>query len=471
MSIQETKIENDIEKYLKEHENKQLLRFITCGSVDDGKSTLIGRLLHDSKMIFEDQLAAIKKDSKKTNSTEEEFDLSLLVDGLQSEREQGITIDVAYRYFATDKRKFIIADTPGHEQYTRNMVTGASTADLAIILIDARYGLQTQTKRHSYIAKLLGIKHLIVAINKMDLVDFSQKRFKEIKKEYLNFVKELKLNNDLILIPLSALTGDNVVNKSTKLSWYKGESLLNTLENIEISLDRDLTHFRMPIQYINRPNLDFRGYSGTISSGIVQKGDSVTILPSGKNSTIKEIVTFDGNHDYAYVQQSITITLNDDIDISRGDILVKSDEQLEMSNTLDVDIVWMHDEPLLKRKQYFIKRASTVVTACIESFYHKVNVNTLKKESCDTLGLNEIARVQLKLNEKIAFDSYEHNKTMGSFIIIDRITNNTVGAGMILKKTKKLSKHILSEFSEFEIDLNTLVRKHFPHWESKNILG
>jgi sulfate adenylyltransferase subunit 1 len=470
MSIQETKIANDIESYLKEHENKQLLRFITCGSVDDGKSTLIGRLLHDSKMIFEDQLAAIKNDSKKSGTTGEEFDLSLLVDGLQSEREQGITIDVAYRYFATDKRKFIIADTPGHEQYTRNMATGASTADLAIILIDARYGVQTQTKRHSFITKLLGIKHLIIAINKMDLVDFKEERYEEIKKDYLDFANELGLTSDLTMIPLSALNGDNVVNHSENSPWYKGDTLMHTLETIEISSDRDLAHFRMPVQYVNRPNLDFRGFCGTISSGIIKVGDSVTVLPSGKSSTVKSIVTYDGDLEYAYTQMAITITLEDEIDISRGDILVKSDEQPDMAKDLDANIVWMSEEPLTKGKLYNIKRASTVTTGTIDSFYYKTDVNTLEQKSVHALELNEIAHAKLSLNQSIAYDSYTHIKAMGSFIIIDRITNNTVGAGMITNKSEISSKKEPSQYSEFETELNTLVRKHFPHWEAKNIL-
>ncbi|WP_419771061.1 MAG: sulfate adenylyltransferase subunit CysN [Candidatus Marinarcus sp.] len=469
MSIQETKIANDIESYLKEHENKQLLRFITCGSVDDGKSTLIGRLLHDSKMIFEDQLAAIKNDTKKSGTTGEEFDLALLVDGLQSEREQGITIDVAYRYFATDKRKFIIADTPGHEQYTRNMATGASTADLAIILIDARYGIQTQTKRHSFIAKLLGIKHIIVAVNKMDLVDFSETRYNEIVKDYLIFAKELGLTDDITLIPLSALNGDNVVNVSPKSPWYKGDTLMHTLENIEIANDRDLVHFRMPVQYVNRPNLDFRGFCGTVASGIINVGDAVTVLPSGKSSTVKEIITYDANLDYAYAQQAITITLNDEIDISRGDILVKSNEQPDSATALDVNIVWMSEEPLLKGKSYFIKRASTVTTGSIEEFYYKTDVNTLEHQNTSTLNLNEIGHAKLDLEQAIAFDPYENNKAMGSFIIINRITNNTVGAGMIVNKSTTQAKRRAGEYSAFEVEFNALVRKHFPHWEAKEI--
>ncbi len=469
MSIIEKKIERDIESYLKEHENKQLLRFITCGSVDDGKSTLIGRLLHDSKLIFEDQLAAIKNNNK-SSATEEEFDLALLVDGLQSEREQGITIDVAYRYFATDKRKFIIADTPGHEQYTRNMATGASTADLAIILVDARYGVQTQTRRHSFITKLLGIKHLIVAINKMDLVEFSEDRYNEISKEYTTFAKELNLTSDITMIPLSALKGDNVVNRSNETPWYKGETLMGALENTQIVSHRNITHFRMPVQYVNRPNLDFRGFCGSISSGVISVGDTIVVLPSGKSSTVKEIVTYDGNLEYAYAGQAVTITLNDEIDISRGDILVKSEEQPSSAKELDVNIVWMSEDPLVTGKQYYIKRASTLTTGSIETIYHKTNVNTLENTTTDTLELNEIGFAQLSLDQSMVFDEYEHIKTMGSFIIIDRITNNTVAAGMIVKKSQISLNNTRKEHSEFEVELNALVRKHFPHWESKKII-
>lgn len=468
MSQIENKIATDIESYLKEHENKQLLRFITCGSVDDGKSTLIGRLLHDSKMIFEDQLAAIKKDSKKVGTTEGEFDLALLVDGLQSEREQGITIDVAYRYFTTDKRKFIIADTPGHEQYTRNMATGASTADLAIILIDARYGVQTQTRRHSFITKLLGIKHIVVAVNKMDLVDFKEDVFNQISVDYLKFAQELEMTKDITLIPISALNGDNIVKRSEKSPWYKGDTLMNLLETIKIDEDRDLEHFRFPVQYVNRPNLNFRGFCGTIASGIIKVGDKITVLPSQKSSTVKEIVTYDGNLEYAYAQQAITLTLNDEIDISRGDIIVKSDDQPEYASNLDVDIVWMSDEPLIKGKQYFIKRATTVTVGSIDHFYYKTDVNTLEQSQTNILNLNEISRAKLDLEQVIAFDSYDKNKVMGSFIIIDRITNNTVGAGMIRKRSEDQTKKE-SIYSDFEIEFNALVRKHFPHWECKEI--
>ena len=431
---------DDIKAYLKEHENKQLLRFITCGNVDDGKSTLIGRLLHDSKGIFEDQLENIKKDSKKNNSTDNEFDLSLLVDGLQSEREQGITIDVAYRYFTTPKRKFIIADTPGHEQYTRNMATGASTANLAIILIDARYGVQTQTKRHSFINKLLGIKHIVVAVNKMDLMDFREDVFNKIKEDYLKFAKELGLSSNITLIPLSALNGDNVVERSSKSPWYNGETLIEHLENVQIDSDRDLTHFRFPVQYVNRANLDFRGFCGTVASGVIKVGDEITVLPSKKSSKVKEIVTYDGNLPYAYTQQAITLTLEDEIDISRGDVIVKSDEQADEANNFDVDIVWLSEDPLIKGKQYFIKRATTTTVGTISQFYYKTDVNTLERSATNTLNLNEIARAKLDLEQIIAYDTYDKIKTMGSFIIIDRVTNNTVGAGMIRSKSSDQSK-------------------------------
>ncbi len=459
---------DDIKAYLKEHENKQLLRFITCGNVDDGKSTLIGRLLHDSKGIFEDQLENIKKDSKKNNSTDNEFDLSLLVDGLQSEREQGITIDVAYRYFTTPKRKFIIADTPGHEQYTRNMATGASTANLAIILIDARYGVQTQTKRHSFINKLLGIKHIVVAVNKMDLMDFREDVFNKIKEDYLKFAKELGLSSNITLIPLSALNGDNVVERSSKSLWYKGETLIEHLENVQIDSDRDLTHFRFPVQYVNRANLDFRGFCGTVASGVIKVGDEITVLPSKKSSKVKEIVTYDGNLPYAYAQQAITLTLEDEIDISRGDVIVKSDEQADEANNFDVDIVWLSEDPLIKGKQYFIKRATTTTVGTISQFYYKTDVNTLERSATNTLNLNEIARAKLDLEQIIAYDTYDKIKTMGSFIIIDRVTNNTVGAGMIRSKSSDQSKKD-SSYSTFEIEFNALVRKHFPHWECKEI--
>ncbi len=465
MAHQDNLISEDIEAYLKKHEKKELLRFITCGSVDDGKSTLIGRLLYDSKMIYEDQLSSIEKDSKKVGTTGEAIDLALLVDGLQSEREQGITIDVAYRYFSTDKRKFIIADTPGHEQYTRNMATGASTADLAIILIDARRGVLTQTRRHSFIVSLLGIKHIVVAVNKMDLVDFSQEKYDAIKEDYLNFSKELGLK-DVSFIPLSALSGDNVVTKSEKTPWYDGETLMSILENTKIADDLNYDDFRLPIQYVNRPNLDFRGYCGTVSSGIIKVGDEVTVLPSKKSSRVKSIITYDGELKEATPTQAITITLEDEIDISRGDMLVKSDNLPESVSTLDVNIVWMGEEPLVKNKSYYIKRATTTTTGTIDEFYHKKDVNTFSEQATNELKLNEIGFVKLNLSRQIACDPYDKNRYTGSFIIIDRVTNNTVGAGMIVKKSQIQTKH---EYGAFELEMNALVRKHFPHWEAKDI--
>ncbi len=466
MAHQDNLISEDIEAYLKKHERKELLRFITCGSVDDGKSTLIGRLLYDSKMIYEDQLNSIKQDSKKVGTTGEEVDLALLVDGLQSEREQGITIDVAYRYFSTDKRKFIIADTPGHEQYTRNMATGASTADMAIILIDARRGVLTQTRRHSFIVSLLGIKHIVVAINKMDLVDFSEEKYNSIKEDYLNFAKELGLEG-IVFIPLSALTGDNVVTNSQKTPWYKGESLMSVLENTKISDDLNYDDFRLPIQYVNRPNLNFRGFCGTIASGVIKVGDEITVLPSKKSSKVKSIITYDGELKEAVASQAVTLTLEDEIDISRGDMVVKSDNLPETASTLDVNIVWMGEEPLCKDTTYNIKRATTMTSGTISEFYYKKDVNTFEEKNTNELKLNEIGYAQLSLNTKIACDPYENNRFTGSFIIIDRVTNNTVGAGMIVKKSKVQKEH---NFSAFEVEMNALVRKHFPHWDAKDIL-
>lgn len=348
------------------------------------------------------------------------------------------------------------------------MATGASTADLAIILIDARYGVQTQTRRHSFITKLLGIKHIVVAVNKMDLVDFKEDIFNQISSDYLKFAQELGMTKDITLIPISALNGDNIVKRSEKSPWYKGDTLMNLLETIKIDEDRDLVHFRFPVQYVNRPNLNFRGFCGTIASGVIKVGDAITVLPSGKSSTVKEIVTYDGNLDYAYSQQAITLTLNDEIDISRGDIIVKSDEQPDHASNLDVDIVWMSEEPLIKGKQYFIKRATTVTVGSIDHFYYKTDVNTLEQSEANVLNLNEISRAKLDLEQVIAFDSYDKNKVMGSFIIIDRITNNTVGAGMIRNKSEDQSKKD-SIYSDFEIEFNALVRKHFPHWECKEI--
>ncbi|TVT70988.1 MAG: sulfate adenylyltransferase subunit CysN [Pseudomonas sp.] len=433
MSHQSELISEDILAYLAQHERKELLRFLTCGNVDDGKSTLIGRLLHDSKMIYEDHLEAITRDSKKVGTTGEDVDLALLVDGLQAEREQGITIDVAYRYFSTAKRKFIIADTPGHEQYTRNMATGASTCDLAIILVDARYGVQTQTKRHSFITSLLGIKHIVVAINKMDLMNFDQDVFEKIKADYLAFADRIELKpSSLHFVPMSALKGDNVVNRSERAPWYEGQSLMEILESVEIAGDRNFDDLRFPVQYVNRPNLNFRGFAGTLASGIVRKGDEIAVLPSGKISRVKSIVTFDGELEQATPGEAVTLTLEDEIDVSRGDMLVHADSRPRIADGFEAMLVWMGEEPMLPGKKYDIKRATSYVPASIASIAHKVDVNTLEKGAASSLQLNEIGRVKVSLDAPIALDGYAQNRTTGSFIVIDRLTNGTVGAGMII---------------------------------------
>ncbi len=443
MSHQSDLISTDIDAYLAQHERKELLHLLTCGSVDDGKSTLIGRLLHDSKMIYEDQLEAIKSDSVKSGTTDNEFDLALLVDGLQAEREQGITIDVAYRYFSTAKRKFIIADTPGHEQYTRNMATGASNCELAIILIDARHGVQTQTRRHTFIASLLGIKHIIVAINKMDLMDFSEDVFNQIKQDYIDFTTELN-TGELYFIPISALNGDNVVNASEETPWYDGETLMWMLENVKISADRNFEDFRFPVQYVNRPNLDFRGYCGTIASGIIHKGDEIVALPSGKSSTIKSIVTYDEELEQAFMPMAITLTLEDEIDISRGDIIVHADNLPSSRSTFSANIVWMNESPLLTGKQYEFKQGAKTTSGIISNIQHKVDVNTLESSPTPSLELNEIGLCDIELSEEIHFDSYLQNPNTGAFIIIDRLSNVTVGAGMIETSAKKKRRHVES---------------------------
>lgn len=433
MSHQSELISEDILAYLAQHERKELLRFLTCGNVDDGKSTLIGRLLHDSKMIYEDHLEAITRDSKKVGTTGDDIDLALLVDGLQAEREQGITIDVAYRYFSTAKRKFIIADTPGHEQYTRNMATGASTCDLAIILVDARYGVQTQTRRHSYIASLLGIKHIVVAINKMDLKGFDEGVFETIKADYLQFAEAIKLNpSSLHFVPMSALKGDNVVNHSERSPWYTGPSLMEILETVEVAADRNLTDLRFPVQYVNRPNLNFRGFAGTLASGVVHKGDDVVVLPSGKSSRVKSIVTFEGELEQAGPGQAVTLTMEDEIDISRGDLLVHADNVPPVTDQFEAMLVWMSEEPMLPGKKYDIKRATSYVPGSIASITHRVDVNTLEEGPASALALNEIGKVKVALDSSIALDGYASNRTTGAFIVIDRLTNGTVGAGMIV---------------------------------------
>jgi bifunctional enzyme CysN/CysC len=434
MSHKSELIATDIDAYLAQHEQKELLRFLTCGSVDDGKSTLIGRLLYDAKMIYEDQLATLEKDSVIHGTTGGNFDPALLTDGLKAEREQGITIDVAYRYFSTARRKFIIADTPGHEQYTRNMATGASTCDLAIILIDARHGVLTQTKRHSFIVSLLGIRHVLVAINKMDLVDFDQQVFDDIRSQYQQFAARLDIP-DLHFIPISALHGDNLVDASERMPWYDGSTLMNFLEMVYIGSDRNLQDFRLPVQIVLRPNLDFRGFSGTIASGIIRTGDEVKVLPSGMTSRVKSIETFDGTLEEAFAPQAITLTLEDEIDCSRGDMIVRPGNVPQQQKKLNTMVVWMSEDPMVPGKQYLFKQTTRMVTGTISTLRYKVDVNTLHRVNAPTLGLNEIGRCDISLSEPIYFDSYRRNRATGSFIVIDRITNTTVAAGMIIDRT------------------------------------
>jgi len=424
-------ISTDIEKYLKQHEKKSLLRFITCGSVDDGKSTVIGRLLYESKMLFEDQLAAIENDSKKWGTQGGEIDFALLVDGLAAEREQGITIDVAYRFFSTDRRKFIVADTPGHEQYTRNMITGASTADVAVILIDARKGVLTQTRRHSYLAQLIGIRKVVLAINKMDLVDYSQKVFDRISEEYGEFARQIGLT-DITSIPLSGLKGDNMLVASEKTPWYRGPTLMGFLETCEIDETRlQKEAFRMPIQWVNRPNLDFRGFAGLVTSGTIKAGDRIRVQPSGKESTVSRIVTMNGDLPMAVAGQSITLVLADEIDISRGDVISIADSPAEVADQFEASIVWMADEPMLPGRAYLMKIGAQTVSATVTEPKYKVNVNTMEHLAAKQLGVNEIGVVNLAIDRPIPFDAYKDNRDTGGFILINRLTNNTVGAGMM----------------------------------------
>lgn len=430
MSHHSDLIASDIEAYLDQHEQKELLRFITCGSVDDGKSTLIGRLLYDSKMIYEDQLAKIQKDSITHGTTGGNFDPALLTDGLKAEREQGITIDVAYRYFSTAKRKFIIADTPGHVQYTRNMATGASTADLAIILIDARHGVMEQTRRHSFIVSLLGIKHILVAINKMDLMGFSETVFDDIRKQYREFASRLDIP-DLHFIPISALNGDNLVDRSESTDWYTGPTLMEFLENVYIGSDRNFEDFRFPVQYVNRPNLDFRGFCGTVASGVIRKGDEIMVLPSRKTSHVKEIVTYDGSLDEAHTPLSVTLTLTDEVDVSRGDMIIRPGNSPHLEQKFDAMLVWMSEQAMVPGKNYLIKHSTKTTTGQIQTLKYRVDVNSLQRKDAPTLQLNEIGRCTIQLTEVIAFDDYRRNRGTGSFIVVDRISNTTVAAGMI----------------------------------------
>ncbi len=427
----------DIDAYLAARDHDDMLRFLTAGSVDDGKSTLIGRLLYDTQLIYEDQLAAVRRDSERRGATGGEMDLSLLMDGLKAEREQGITIDVAYRYFSTGKRKFIVADCPGHEQYTRNMATGASTCDLAIILIDARNGVLRQTKRHSFIVTLLGIRHVAVAINKMDLVGYSQDVFEKIKREYAEFAARLDIT-DLRVIPLCALKGDNVVEPSTNMPWYKGETLLHYLEAVHIASDRNLIDLRFPVQYVNRPHSDFRGFCGTVTSGLLRKDDEVIVLPSGQRSRVASIVTFDGEIQEAFPPIAVTVTLGDEIDVSRGDMLVHPNNLPRLERAFEAMVVWMAEAPLVSGKQYLVKQTTNLMIGEVSAIRYRLDVNTLKRESVHLLGMNEVGRCAMTVNRPMAFDPYRKNRATGAFIFVDRLTNRTVGAGMIVDRETSL---------------------------------
>ena len=459
-----------VEAYLHAQQHKSLLRFLTCGSVDDGKSTLIGRLLHDTRQIYEDQLSSLHTDSKRHGTQGEKLDLALLVDGLQAEREQGITIDVAYRYFSTEKRKFIIADTPGHEQYTRNMATGASTCDLAILLIDARKSVLDQTRRHSFISTLLGIKHLVVAVNKMDLVGYSEETFEQIKQDYLTFAEQLPSDLDIRFVPLSALEGDNVATQSSNMPWYSGPTLLELLETVEVKRIVEQQPMRFPVQYVNRPNLDFRGYAGTLASGVVNVGQRVKVLPSGVESTIARIVTFDGDLQQAAAGEAITLVLKDEIDISRGDLLVDASDAQPAVQTAKVDVVWMAEQALVPGQSYDIKVAGKKTRARVDNIHYQVEINSLTQRIVESLPLNGIGLVDLTFDEPLVLDKYQENPVTGGLIFIDRLTNVTVGAGMVREPQQEVYQEP-SAFSAFELELNALVRRHFPHWGARDLLG
>ncbi len=458
-----------VESYLHAQQHKSLLRFLTCGSVDDGKSTLIGRLLHDTRQIYEDQLSTLHSDSKRIGTQGEKLDLALLVDGLQAEREQGITIDVAYRYFSTEKRKFIIADTPGHEQYTRNMATGASTCDLAILLIDARKGVLDQTRRHSFIATLLGIRHLVVAVNKMDLVDYQEAVFEQFKQDYLTFAQQLPGDLDIKFVPLSALDGDNVASESAHMPWYSGPTLLEVLESVDVISERENQPLRFPVQYVNRPNLDFRGYAGTLSAGVVRVGQRVKVLPSGVESSVARIVTFDGDLQEAVPGEAITLVLKDEVDISRGDLLVDAGEVCRRRRARGW--TW-YGWPSSRwcRARATTSRSPAKTRARVESIRHQVEINTLAQHPADTLPLNGIGLVELTFDEPLVLDSYQSNHDTGGLIFIDRMSNVTVGAGLV-RETLQDASAARGEFSAFELELNALVRKHFPHWGARDLLG
>lgn len=449
----------NIKEFLDQDEKKDLLRLLTAGSVDDGKSTLIGRLLFDSKKLYEDQLDALERDTKRYGNAGDNIDYALLLDGLKAEREQGITIDVAYRYFSTNKRKFIIADTPGHEQYTRNMITGGSTANLAVILVDARTGVITQTRRHSYLVSLLGIKHVVLAVNKMDLVSFSKEVFDRIVADYHDFIDPLGIP-DVQCIPLSALDGDNVVEHSDRTPWYEGPSLLEFLETVHIANDHNLTDFRYPVQYVLRPNLDFRGFCAKVASGVVRKGDPVVALPSGKTSRVKSIVTYDGELDYAFPPQCVTLTLEDEIDVSRGEMLVHPDNLPLVGRNFEAMLVWMDEERMDTDKSFFLKQTTNTSRCRVDSIKYKVDVNTMEQLSlengrltADTLPmeLNQIARVVLTTSKELFFDPYVKNKATGSFILIDPITNNTSAVGMIIDRVEDKDMHTTEELPVLDL--------------------
>jgi len=424
---------DSIEAFIEQYRRRDIHRFLTCGSVDDGKSTLIGRLLHDSQMIYDDQLQAVRRDSLRHGTTGANIDLALLVDGLQAEREQGITIDVAYRYFSTSRRKFIIADTPGHEQYTRNMATGASNCDLAVILVDATRGVLNQTRRHSFIAALLGIRHLVLAVNKMDLVGWSESRYDEIRDDFTAFAARLQIS-DVHFIPLSALLGDNVVRASDRMPWYAGGPLLAYLENVHIASDRNLIDLRFPVQLVQRPNADFRGYAGTLASGVLRKGDEVMVVPSGQRARVRSILTLEGEQEQAFPPMPVTVTLTEHVDVSRGDMLVHPNNVPRLEQELEAMLVWMSEDGLRPGGEYIVKQLTVVVPAIVSDVRYRINVNTLHRESCDRLHLNEIGRVRIEMPRRLAFDAYARNRATGAFILIDRMTNATVAAGMILDR-------------------------------------
>lgn len=437
----------NIKEFLDKDEKKDLLRLLTAGSVDDGKSTLIGRLLFDSKKLYEDQLDALERDSKRVGNAGGEIDYALLLDGLKAEREQGITIDVAYRYFSTNRRKFIIADTPGHEQYTRNMITGGSTANLAIILVDARTGVITQTKRHTYIVSLLGIKHVVLAVNKMDLVGYSQQVFDNIVSSYMEFAKGLNIP-DIRPIPLSALKGDNVVEISDEMPWYQGRSLLDFLETVQVGKDRNYDDFRFPIQYVLRPNLDFRGFAGKVASGVVKVGDTIMALPSGKQSKVKSIYTYDGDLEKAFPPQSVTITLEDEIDISRGEMIVRPENLPFVDRHFEAMLVWMDEQPMKPGQQYFIKHTTNTLRAQIDKIDYRVDINTLQQSNIDFFKLNEIGKVEITASQPLLFDAYAKNRNTGAFILIDPITNNTSAVGMIIGRASRAEDELFISEAE-----------------------